>query len=190
MRMSLPTPAELEAVRKEIEDLKREAQEAKQLGQERLHLTLLEVLVPLRHKEERLAKGESSSRGAPRHAACACVHPDLGDHIARHFGGLHAQPAGKACRSKTRMLLAVCGGRVIGWRMARSVSTHCAHAVLAARVPPLSRARPPCGAHGAHALPGVLVPSFSHGASASLRHASAHRPCPRTCRTTSGAVRS
>ena len=58
MRTSLPTPAELEAVRKEIEDLKNKAAKAEADGKERLYLTLLEVLVPLRHKEERLAKGE------------------------------------------------------------------------------------------------------------------------------------
>ena len=185
MRMSLPTPAELEAVRKKIEDLEREAQEAKQLGKETLYLTLREELVPLRQKEERLDKGESSSAGNCMSRHAACMRPPLTSEIARHFGGLHAQPAGTACRGKTRMLLGQ-GDRAqpLAPALSRSVS---AHAVLAARVPSLSRARPPCGAH---ALPGGLVPSFSHGASASLRHASAHRPCPRTCRTTSGAVRS
>ena len=84
-------------------------------------------------------------------------------------------------------------GRVRGpigpWRLCMhgTLNQHGAHAVLAAHMHSLSRARPFCGAR---ALPGARVPSFSHGASASQRHASAHRPRPHTCRTTSGAVRS
>ena len=84
MRMSLPTPAELEAVRKKIEDLEREAQEAKQLGKETLYLTLREELVPLRQKEERLDKGESSSAGNCMSRHAACMRPPLTSEITSH----------------------------------------------------------------------------------------------------------
>jgi hypothetical protein len=110
-RMSLPT--ELQAVRAEIADLKREAQEARQLSKDELYLTLREEVAALREKEvllmkgargrtcwcqqqlgplrqekERLAKGGSS----PGHMhcllapSCTCMHAspsDLGDHMPR-----------------------------------------------------------------------------------------------------------